>query len=153
MAARTAAAAPRTSFEAVRGLTDLVWDITGQNECVVTVRNSGHIPEAAYGSARLNALGGTVCSVIDRVMELPPLAWLTQNVGVPFLLLLLAALWALCRHGVQALVLAVPVLAYNLGTMVLLASNDARFFQFFMTISLLCIAALIWLPREEDVCR
>lgn len=153
MAAWTAVAAPRTAFEAVNGLTDLVWDITGQNEAAVTVRNSGHIESAAYGSAKLNQLGGYAVAAIEFVMNLPPLAWLTQNVGVQLLGLLLITLWALYRRGVRALVLALPTLLYHMGTMVLLASNDARFFQFAFAIFFACALALIWLPEEEDKCK
>ena len=151
MTVRTAMAAPRTAFEAVNGLTDLVWGITGQNESNVTVRNSGDIPEVSFKSARLNTLGGYAVSVFDRIMELAPLRWLTQNVGVQFLLLLLTTLWALRRHGVKVLTQTLPTLVYNLGTMMLLASNDARFFQFAMTISIPLMLAMLFLPKEEDV--
>ena len=151
MTVRTAMAAPRTTFEAVNGLTDLVWGITGQNESNVTVRNSGDIPEVSFKSARLNTLGGYAVNVFDRIMELAPLRWLTQNVGVQFLLLLLTTLWALRRHGVKVLTLTLPTLVYNLGTMMLLASNDARFFQFAMTISIPLMLAMLFLPKEEDV--
>lgn len=151
MTARTAMAAPRTAFEAVNGLTDLVWDITGKNECTLAVRNSGDIPEIDYKSAKLNALGGAFVKGFDWVMALAPLRWLTQNAGVQLLLLLLVTLWALRRHGVSVLVLALPTLMYNLGTMMLLASNDARFFQFAMTISIPCMLAMLFLPKEEGV--
>jgi len=151
MTARTVMAAPRTAFEAVNGLTDLVWDITGKNECTLAVRNSGDIPEIDYKSAKLNALGGAFVKGFDWVMALAPLRWLTQNAGVQLLLLLLVTLWALRRHGVSVLVLALPTLMYNLGTMMLLASNDARFFQFAMTISIPCMLAMLFLPKEESV--
>lgn len=151
MTARTALAAPRTAFEAFNGLTDLVWDVTGEGEGTLTVRNSGDIPEVNFKSAKLNALGGKFVSVFDWLTELPLVRWLTQNVGVQMLLLLLVTLWALYRHGVKVLMLALPTLIYNLGTMMLLASNDARFFQFAMTISIPCMLALLFLPKEEKV--
>ena len=34
--------------------------------------------------------------------------------------------------------------------MLLLASNDARFFQFSMTIALPCMLALLFLPRAKE---
>lgn len=154
MTARTAMAAPRIAFEAFNGLTDLVWDITGQNESTISVRNSGDIPEEAVGNATLNGLGGKMVRLFDGFTSIPPLAWLTRNVGVQQLLLLLVTLWAMRRHGVKVLVLTLPTLLYDLGTMMLLASNDARFFQFSMTIALPMMLAMLFVPREEhDVCR
>ena len=150
MAARAAAAAPRTAFEAVNGLTDLVWGLSGENEAAPSVRNSGHIPEAAYGSAKLNALGGRLLGMLDAVMNLPPIRYVQQNIGVMFLLFLLTTLWTLRCSGVCALVPALPALAYNLGTMLLLASNDARFFQYFMTTAPFYMLALIYLPKENE---
>ena len=108
MSARAAMAAPRTAFEAFNGLTDLVWDVTGQDEGFGYVRNSGDIESVRYGSAKLNALGSMVCRIIEWPMSLPPLRYLTCNIGVQMLLLLLAALISLRRHGSGVLMLAFP---------------------------------------------
>jgi len=153
MTARTAAAAPRAAFEAFNGLTDLVWDVSGQNESAIQVRNSGDIPEEAVGHALLNRLGGKAVGLFDAVANLPVIRWLTQNVGVQMLLLLLVTLWSLRQNGCGVLALALPTLVYNLGTMMLLASNDARFFQFSMTITLPVMLALAYVPKEEKTCR
>ena len=151
MAGRAAWNAPRTAFKAVNGLTDIVWDVTGQGEGYQTVGNSGHIESARYGNATLNALGQKICRVWEIPMSWGVLAWLTENIGVQLLLLLLVTLWTLYRHGPEVLLMALPTLMYDLGTMCLLASNDARFFQFSMTIALPCMLALIFLPvRKED---
>lgn len=145
MALRSAIAAPRTAFEAVNGLTDIVWDITGQDEGYSPV----NVPGAAHSKRRLNQLGSAVLSPLNTFMSWQPMRYLGQNIGVQFLLLLLATLVALYRRGVRALVLTLPTLVYNLGTMLLLCGNDDRFFQYSMTISLGCILALIYLPKEE----
>jgi len=151
MAGRAAWNAPRTAFKAVNGLTDIVWDVTGQGEGYQAVGNSGHIESARYGSATLNALGQKICRLWEIPMGWGVLAWLTENIGVQLLLLLLVTLWALYRHGPEVLLMALPTLLYDLGTMCLLASNDARFFQFSMTIALPCMLALLFLPvRKED---
>ena len=149
MALRSAIAAPRTAFEAVNGLTDIVWDITGQDEGYSPVNNSGGIPEATYGNTRLNQLGQKALRLLDTPMGWQPLRYFGRNIGVQLLLLLLTTLLALYRRGVRALVLTLPTLIYDLGTMLLLCGNDARFFQFSMTISLGCMLALIYLPKEE----
>lgn len=156
MAAQSAWNAPRTAFKAVNGLTDLVWGVTGACEGYTPVTNSGHIEEARYGSAKLNALGEMFSNLIDLPLSWGPLKWLTQNIGAQQLLLLLVTLWALYRQGPKVLILAVPTLLYNLGTMCLLASNDARFFQYALAISMPCMLAMIFLPceaKEEQSCR
>ena len=153
MTGRTVLAAPRTAFEAFNSLTDLVWGISGKNESAIQVRNSGDIPQEAVGNANLNRLGGKMVSLFDWVVNLPLIRWFTQNVGVQMLLMLLLTLWSLRRNGCGVLALALPTLIYNLGTMMLLASNDARFFQFSMTVSLPVMLALLYVQREEEPCR
>ncbi len=150
MTARATARAPRVAFEAVNGLTGLVWDITGENRGWERVRNSGDLEEARYGRATLNTIGGKLCAIIDAAMGWLPIRWLTQNIGAQLLMLLMVALWALYRHGVPALTLALPVLAYNLGTMALLCGNDARFFQCAMTVCIPCMLALLYLPITKE---
>lgn len=146
MALRSAASAPRTAFEAVTGVTDLVWDVSGQGEGYECISNSGDIEEARYGRAGLNKLGGMLLALVDAPLKWLPVQWLTENIGAQLLLLLLVTLWALYRRGVDVLLLALPTLLYDLATMFLLCGNDARFFQFTMAASLPMILALLYLP-------
>ena len=150
MTLHTVASDPRGAFEAFNAVTDLVWDVTGQNEGYENVRNSGDIEEARYGSARLNTIGKAASAVLSAPMNAAPLAYLFQNIGVQLLLLLLGALWALYRVGVRALSLALPVLIYDLGTMLLLCGNDARFFQFSMAVCLPALVALLFASPEKE---
>ena len=151
MSLRAALAAPRTAFEAVNGVTDLVWGIDGQDEGYLHVRNSGDIEELRYaGHPLLNRLGGMGCKMIEAVMKLPPLRWITCNIGVQLLLLLLVTLWALYHRGCNVLLLALPTLLYHMGTMLLLCGNDARFFHFSMTVSLPAILVLLFLPKNRE---
>ncbi len=150
MAANAALREPRIAFEAVNGVTGLVWDIGGRNEGYESVRNSGDLETWRYGRKTLNALGGAACAVIDAPMSWGPVRWLTQNIGVQLLLLLLVTLWALYRGGVSALALALPTLVYDLGTMLLLCGNDARFFQFSMTIAIPSMLALLFCPFSRE---
>lgn len=150
MAARAARNAPRTAFDAVNGLTDLVWDVTGKGEGYQKISNSGDIESARYSSATLNRLGRMFCRLWETPLEWGIFAWLTENIGVQLVLLLVVTLWALYRRGVETLLLTLPTLLYDLGTMLLLASNDARFFHFSMTIALPCMLALLFLPRTKE---
>lgn len=151
MAAGAAVSEPRIAFEAFNGVTSLVWDVTGRNEGYESVRNSGDLEEWRYGRETLNALGNAVCAVIDAPMSWTPVRWFTQNIGVQLLALLLVTLWTLYRGGVPALTLALPTLMYDLGTMLLLCGNDARFFQFSMTIAVPCMLALLFCPFSKEV--
>ena len=76
-------------------------------------------------------------------------AYIGGSVFPALLLLLLVTLWALRRHGCGVLMMALPTLCYNLGTMFLLCGNDARFFQFSMTVSMAMMLAMMYLPGEE----
>ena len=148
MAGRAALAEPRLAFETVNAVTGLVWDVTGQNRGYETVSNSGDLP--LYGRATLNRLGQAALAVIDAPLAWTPVRWLTENIGVQLLILLLVALWALRRRGVDVLALALPVLCYDLGTMLLLCGDDARFFQCSMAVCIPCMLAMLYLPMSEE---
>lgn len=149
MAARTALRDPRLAFETFNSVTGLVWDVTGEDRGMVAISNSGDLPEESVGQPALNGVGETLCSLMDAPMQLAPLRWLSRNIGVQQLLLLLAVLIALYRKGPGVLSLGFPLLIYNLATMLLLCGNDARFFQFVMAVALPSAAALWWLPDSK----
>ncbi len=148
MAGRAALAEPRLAFETVNAVTGLVWDVTGQNRGYETVSNSGDLP--LYGRATLNRLGQAALAVIDAPLAWTPVRWLTENIGAQLLILLLVALWALRRRGVDVLALALPVLCYDLGTMLLLCGDDLRFFQCSMAVCIPCMLAMLYLPMIEE---
>ncbi len=153
MAGRTALHAPRVAFEAFTGVTGLVLDISGENRGVVSVSNSGDIPEESIGQPALNRLGSWICTVLDAPMQLLPLRWLCENIGAMQLCLLLAVLYALYHNGPQVLMLGFPALIYNLATMLLLCGNDARFFQFMPAITLPSVLVLLWADEHENVTK
>ena len=150
MAGRAALARPRLAFETFNSVTGLVWDVTGQGRGYETVSNSGDLPQALYGRETLNRLGKAALAVIDAPLEWAPVRWIAENIGVQLLLMLLVALWALRRRGVDVLALALPVLCYDLGTMLLLCGDDARFFQCSMAVCIPCVLAMLYLPKTEE---
>ena len=111
--------------------------------------NSGDLDVARYAGDRLHAVGKALTAFFTAPFAFLPLGWLTRNVGVQQLLLLLVSLWALYRGGADRLLFAVPTLCYNLATMLLLCGQDARFFQFTMAISLPAALALLYAPKAE----
>ena len=141
---------PRNAFMTVNAVTDLVWGVTGANEGVEKVNNTGDIEEARYGVAKLNAVGKAMVALFDAIYAFAPLSWLFKNIGVQQLLLLLVTLWALARGGVSRLSLAVPAIVYNLATMLLLCGGDARFFMYFMAGAPFATLALLLLPNDAQ---
>jgi len=89
------------------------------------------------------------CDVTAIVWELNILPNLLGYIGGLFLVLLFAGIFALSRKKITALLLVVPPLMYNLGTMLLLCgSNDTRFFHFNAVITLPMVLTL--LSKKED---
>lgn len=80
----------------------------GQGRGYETVSNSGDLPQALCGRETLNRLGKAALAVIDAPLEWAPVRWIAENIGVQLLLMLLVALWALRRRGVDVLALALP---------------------------------------------
>ncbi len=142
MAARTAQADPVTAFAAVNGVTDLVWGLADEGAANVTVRNSGDLPTVPKYNGRINQLGGAIKAVLSTPYSLNVVGWYVGNIGVSFALMLMFALRALRRSGTRALLLCVPTLLYNLGTMCVLCGQDARFFSFSPLIGTLSLFAL-----------
>ncbi len=130
MAASAARRDPRTAFLAVCGVTDLVWGVADEGDALIYVRNSHDLPGVPVLDRTMNRIGRAVKTVITEPFQVFPLRWYFGNIGVSFLLTLVAALWAVRRNGTAALVLVLPVLLYNLGTMAVLCGKDARFFAF-----------------------
>ena len=151
MAASAAKGSPRTAFFAVTGVTDLVWGIGYEGDALIAVRNSRDLPAVPVLSGTLNRVGQAVKNVLTAPYTVFPLRYYYGNIGVSFLLMLLAALWALRQNGLGALLLALPVLCYNLGTMALLCGKDARFFAFSPLVCTVLIPLLLKkLPDENE---
>ncbi|MDD3214156.1 MAG: hypothetical protein PHY64_10800 [Eubacteriales bacterium] len=147
MAASAAKADPVTAFAAVNGVTDLVWGLADEGAANVAVRNSGNLPDVPKYDGRINHIGTAVKALITAPLSLNVTEWISGNIGVSFAAMLVFALRALRRNGTAALLLCVPTLLYNLGTMCVLCGDDARFFSFS---PLLCILSLFALSRDVN---
>ncbi len=151
MAASAARRSPRTAFLAITGVTDLVWGIGDEGDALIQVRNSGDLPGVPVLNGALNRAGQAVKNVLTAPYAAFPLRYYFGNIGVSFLMMLVAALWALRQNGPGALLLALPVLCYNLGTMALLCGKDARFFAFSpLACTFLILLLLQKLPDETE---
>ena len=152
MARNSAARDPRTAFLAVCGVTDLVWGVADEGDARITVGNSHDLPSVPVLDRAMNRAGRAVKAVITAPLQWFPFRWYFGNIGVSFLLMLVAALWALRQGGTGALVFALPVLLYNLGTMAVLCGKDARFFAFSPLVCTFLLFALLQKPpdRQEE---
>ena len=155
MTLRTIQSAPSTSLRAALDLTQYVWDPNVWDYSVDFWRTGDYAepgPNTITGEA-LAADPGTVAKFTeaydawsDAVQLLTP-SKLLQSVGISMLALALAGAYSLRRRrGLQALLLAVPSMAYNIGTMLMLCGGDYRFFQFNAVITLPLV--LICLAKE-----
>ncbi|MFH1879577.1 MAG: hypothetical protein ABIK64_02150, partial [Bacillota bacterium] len=142
---------PRTAFLAVAGVTDLVWGVADEGDALIDVRNSRDLPGVPVLDGAMNRAGRAVKSVLTAPYTAFPLRWYFGNIGVSFLLLLIAALWALGQSGTASLMLSLPVLCYNLGTMLLLCGKDARFFAFSPLVSTFLLFVLLKKPPDKEV--
>lgn len=140
MLTSTVLSAPRESFEAINGLTDLVWGVGNRLEATEML-----VPPQMEGEG-IKQTAQRAINDIRRVLEKTPLGWLTENIGPSLAGLLICALFAMYLRGPETLLLALPALMYDLGTTLLLSGNDGRFFQFSPVLSLTLILLLI--PRR-----
>ncbi|HNX61042.1 MAG TPA: hypothetical protein PKN45_00260 [Candidatus Limiplasma sp.] len=151
MAADAAKADPANAFASVNGLTDLVWGLADEGAANVQIKNSGDLPDVPRQNGRINRVGSAVKTLITAPLQLNLPAWYYGNIGVSFALLLVFSLRALRRNGVRALLLCVPTLLYNLGTLCVLCGPDARFFAFSPLLSTLTLFALARDPAPETL--
>jgi len=152
MTLNTAHGDPRTAFLAVCGVTDLVWGLADEGDALIAVRNSRDLPGVPVMDRRINRIGKAIKTVITKPFDVFPLRYLFGNIGVTFLLMLIAALWAIRQSGTAALLIALPVLLYNLATMIVLCGKDARFFAFSPLVCLFSLFILLRkLPDENEV--
>jgi len=151
MTLRTVKRDPRTAFLAVCGVTDLVWGLADEGDAQINVRNSRDLPGVPVLDRAMNRAGRSVKAVLIRPYTGFPLRWIFGNIGVTFALMLVAALWSIRQNGTAALLPALPVLVYNLGTMLVLCGKDARFFAFSPLVCLFSLFVLLRkIPDEKE---
>ncbi len=130
--ARTAANAPGLSVQAVYQVTRMVWDVRGatpwHGDLEFQLRenewNFAYVENRADLREILNDFDGWVMD--------SPLDMLFSYNGIHLLALILCTLFVFAKKdkGWKAMCLALPLLAYSYGTMLLLCGPTYRFFHF-----------------------
>lgn len=128
----TAKVSPRSAWESIFQITRLVWSIDGDNVGYQLLLNSGDLKYISPESGRIQTFGRSAVSLLDKLGDLPPVAYFTNNIGVEMLFLLLCGLLATYKKGIGPILVVAPIVLYNLCTMLMLCGNDARFFHFSM---------------------
>lgn len=151
MAGKAAASAPQVAFQAVNGVTDLVWGLADEGAANVRVRNSGDLPSLPRSlPPRLPGPAQLLNAAIAPPLSLWPVSWYVGNIGVSLAAMLVCALAALRRFGPRALLMCLPILLYNLGTMCVLCGQDARFFSYSPLLCTLLLPVLLARAPSAD---
>jgi 4-amino-4-deoxy-L-arabinose transferase-like glycosyltransferase len=153
---RACRSAPRAALQSVLYATQFVWDPNVYDYGVDFARTGDYAETATHTiTGEAAAADQEMLYGFDRLygnyksltyMMMPSKA--LQSVGIAMTTLALALFWSLRRgRGLQALLLALPSAAYNLGTMLLLCGPEYRFFQFNAAITLPLVLVLLGKPQ------
>ena len=130
--ARTAANAPGLSLQAVYQVTRMVWDVRGDTPWHTDLEYQ--IQENEWNFAYVENRAGlrTVLNDFDNWVMDSLWDYLFSYNGIHLLALILCTLFVFSKKGKgwKAMVLTLPILAYNYGTMLLLCGPTYRFFHF-----------------------
>jgi hypothetical protein len=132
---------PLNSFLAVREITVSVWGIVGDFKSLDLLSSRESLLNESNFARKFIKNG---LFIFDNLMiSIPLLGGLFTKIGLNMLLLLLAGIFSLYKNGSKTILLILPSLIYNLGTMLLLCTDrDLRFFHFNVVITLPIILVL-----------
>ncbi|GHV78779.1 hypothetical protein AGMMS49944_05700 [Spirochaetia bacterium] len=143
MTIKTIKSKPGLALVAVRDLTKFVWGLDG------TVDMVGVPVDTTSETNLLKKILNKGVRAYDAIaLSFLPLAYLWTKIGWNMFLLLLFGLMAFAKNGKNILVLVMPSVAHNLGTMLLLSGEDIRFFHFNVVITVPLI--LVLLSKKEN---
>lgn len=149
-AGRTIVACPQASYESVRANTRIVWE--------PFVSNVDWIPEEYIAENDVGIIGHSVpilhsvAEVIKKISMLPILSVTIWNTGAQIdAVLLVYWLKDRCKDR-KKLLFFVPLICYNLGTMLLLAGPNQRYF-YCNAVLFLPIITLILCRNNHDLQR
>ncbi len=138
MAIQSSLNATTIAVDAVIELTDMVWKTTDVPEGRLTfdtfsksheiVTTHAKLPETVQVTAQnlYNAVFAFVPNFVQEALSF---------LGIHFLMIMVFGFFACKQKGMKALLLVLPIILYNIGTMVVLCGNDYRFFHFNLLLS------------------
>ncbi len=138
MAAQSSLNATTIAANAAIELTDMVWKTTDVPEGRLTFDTFSKSHEIVTSHAKLpEAVGLTAQNLYSALFAFIPnfVQEALSFVGTHFLLIMVFGFFACKQKGMKALILVLPVILYNIGTMAVLCGNDYRFFHFNILLS------------------
>jgi hypothetical protein len=128
------------SLYAFRDVTSIVWEAFGNSQLILVPSRESLTTEHNIVRKILK-----ICLFgFERLISwLFPLDLAMTKTGWQMLALLLAGIISCYRNGGRVLILVIPSVMYNLGTMLLLCGNDIRFFHFNTVVSLAFVLVLL----------
>ena len=133
---------PRSSFLAITKPTASVWGVVGEFNVIELFSSS----KSLLGESNYirKVLKGSLFALDNFIVSIPLLGGLFAKIGLQMLLLLLVGIVSLYRNGAKTLLLILPPVIYNLGSMLLLCTDkDIRFFHFNAVITLPLVLILL----------
>ncbi len=143
MAAKCFVQSPQASFDALFALTDFVYGLDTQDKADIDIMHSDII-DNDYGIAYAGFEG--LAGVLERFARAYKLGgWnFIRKLGFGILVLIAVILsrlrWTSAASW-KRVILCLPVLAYDFGTMLLLSGHDARFFYISFLVCPVAVAA------------
>jgi hypothetical protein len=152
MTLRTIRHAPEESITALAALTRVVWSPFDW-QYSVGFWIGDYAKDVTYTDAQVEAMKpitkpvGFVYKIVHGVIGGVLPDRIMSSIGLHMLILLMLGIYSLGRGiGFKTLFVMVPILAYNIGTMLLLCGPDYRYFQFTVVISVLLVFAMLARP-------
>lgn len=155
LTADTVRNAPGMSLQALYQVTRMVWDVRGTKEWHTDLEYQIRENDWNFGYVESREGLREALNDFDEWMLNSPLDYLFSYNGTHLLVLILCTLFVFAKKGKgwKAMTLALPVLAYSYGTMLLLCGPTYRFFHFdsviFIPLCLLLFSS--WGEGEKTV--
>jgi hypothetical protein len=131
------------ALTAVRDVTAIVWKIDG-NIDMIGVPNS-----ANSNNNIIKRISSYIFLAYNKIIiSFYPAACMFSKIGWHMLALMLVGILSFYRNTANCLILVAPSVAYNIGTMLLLAGKDIRFFHFNVVITFPLL--LVLLAKREN---
>ncbi|MDD3214645.1 MAG: hypothetical protein PHY64_13295, partial [Eubacteriales bacterium] len=90
-----------------------------------------------------------ILTLLNNVFKSDIIVELSSRLGLLIALMLIAWLVSFSRIGFSSFLIVFPAMVYNFGTMLLLCTNDYRYFHFNCILAYPCILMLLSVPRKR----
>lgn len=146
LALSTTLSNPNAAYQSLKENTRVVWQVLGPVQWETWV----YIEENDYGIYENH--NGLCASIVEFILNFSNSfigTFLCWNIGVPNLIFILLACFFITKKQYQKLIFLLPIIAYNLLTMLLLCGPSHRYF-YFNTVLVLPILFFVFLNNKNE---